>query len=355
MTAKRVFVGTVIVLSTLLGAYLAVRLINIIVLLLLAFVFASAIAPLVSRLHRRFSLGLSIGLVYIGLLTVAGILLAVIISPLAVQAAGLIGSAPELLERSQQGIIALQRRFNLPAEILTPNLARNYTQILERAPALAAGVFNVTLGFITGIAGMLLVLVMAFYWLLERRNVEGTWLQLVSPANRPKARDIMVQIEEKAGGYVRGITTLAVIMAVLSYFGLLLLGIQYALVLALIAGLAEFVPLAGPFIAAVPALLIAFAESPGKALAVLILYIVLQQIENNLLVPKVMQHSVGLSPLTTLVAVLAGAALLGIIGALLSVPVASAMKIILQRTVFDHCEEYVTATADSGPTRPPRS
>lgn len=344
MTAKRVFVGTIIVLATLFGVYLAYRLISIIVFLILAFVFASAIAPLVKRLNRRFSLGLSIGLVYLGFLAVVSVLLAVIISPLAAQATELIRSAPELLQQAQTGLVNLQRRFDLPSDFLTPNLTQNFTRLLERAPALAAGVFNVTLGFITGIAGILLVLVMAFYWLLERRNVESTWLQLVPPPSRPKARDILVQIEEKAGGYVRGITTLAILMAVLSYFGLLLLGMEYALVLALIAGLAEFVPLAGPFIAAVPAILVGLSDSPLKALAVIVLYIVLQQIENNLLVPKVMQRSVGLSPLTTLVAVLAGAALLGIIGALLAVPVASAIKIILQSTVFDHCEDYVAAT-----------
>ncbi len=334
MSPKRVFISTVVVLATLLGAYLAVRLISIIILLAIAFIFASAVAPLVSRLNRRLGLGASIALVYLGLALVLGLLFAVIAQPLVAQTTELIQNAPQVLEQVQSQITAIQRRLNLPATTLTPDLQGSFGELLRRAPALAAGVLNVTLGFVTGIASALLVLVMAFYWLLERRNVEGTWLTFVPAQHRGRARSIMQETEEKAGGYVRGVTTLALLLALLSYIVLKVIGIPFALVLALIAGLAEFVPLAGPFIAAVPAILIGLSVSPTTALVVTIAYIVIQQIENNLLVPKVMQRSVGLSPLTVLVAVLAGAALLGVVGALLSVPVASAIQIVLKHTLL---------------------
>ena len=334
MTAKRVFIGTVVVLGTLLGAYLLYRMLSILILLALAFVFASSIAPLVNRLDRKLGLGLSIGLVYLGLFLGLAAMFAVIAQPLVAQATLLVSDAPALLTRVQTQITAVQTRFNLPADTLTPDLRGSYGTLLQRAPSLAGGILRTTLGFVAGFGSSLLVLVMAFYWLLERRNIEGTWLGLVPVHRRGHAREMIQEIEEKAGGYVRGVATLAAIMAVLTFFGLELIGMPFALVLALIAGLAEFIPLAGVFIASAAALLVALSQSPKTALLVLILYTVLQQFENNFLVPKVTQRSGGLSPLTTLVAVLAGAGLLGVVGALLAVPVASAVDVVLKHTIL---------------------
>ncbi len=335
MTAKQVFQGTVVVLLTLLGAYLLYRLRNIVISLLIAFIFAAAIAPLVRPLNRRLSLGSSIGVVYLGLIVLAAVLLAVIVTPLAAQVGNLIETAPELLGTTQERIAQLQRRFNLPSDILTPDLQQYYGDLARRAPSLAAGVLNVTLGFFTGIAGILVVLVLAFYWLLERRDVEGTWLSLVPRQHRPEAREIIEEIEGKLGAYVRGQLILALAVGLISFVGLLLFGMPYTLVLALVAAIGELIPLVGPIIGAVPAIIIAFATQSWQiAVGVMILYIGIQQVENNFLVPKIMQRSVGLSPLTVLVAVLAGAALLGIIGALLAVPVASAMQVVLKHTLF---------------------
>lgn len=333
MTARQAFAGSLAALLTLLGAYLVYRLLSIIVFLLIAFIFAAAISPLVRRLNRRLPLAAAIGVVYLGLLAVFAVLMTVIITPVARQTTELVRNAPDLLDRVQVQITNLQRQFNLPT--VTPDLQQYVSQIAQQAPALAAGVLNVTLGVVTSVGGVLVVLVMAFYWLLERRDIEGTWISLVPRYRRAETREVIEEIEAKLGAYVRGQLILAVIVGLISFFGLLLLGMDYVLVLALIAGIGELIPLAGPIIGAVPAVGIAFAtQSPQKALLVLALYIGIQQAENNLLVPKVMQRSVGLSPLTVLFAVLAGVALLGIIGALLAVPVASAIQVILQHTLF---------------------
>ncbi len=346
MTARRAFVGTVVVLLTLLGAYLVYRLFSIIVLVLIAFIFAAAISPMVRRLNRRLPLAAAIGVVYLGLLAVFAALMTVIITPVVQQTTTLIQNSPRLLDQVQAQITSLQRQFNLPT--VTPDLQQYVSQIAQQAPALAAGVLNVTLGVVTSVGGVLVVLVMAFYWLLERRDIEGTWIALVPRSRRAETREVIEEIEGKLGAYVRGQLILAVIVGLFSFFGLLILGMEYVLVLALIAGIGELIPLAGPIIGAVPAVLIAFAtESPQTALLVLALYIGIQQVENNFLVPKVMQRSVGLSPLTVLLAVLAGVALLGIIGALLAVPVASAMQVILQHTLFRR-QQYLASPASAG-------
>lgn len=340
MRPKQVFVATLVVLLTLLGAYLIIELRDIIVLLVIAFTFASAVAPAVTRLNRRLPLGASIGVVYITLILVVAGMLTFIFQPLVSQTGTLINNAPQLLEDAEARIADLQEFVRIP-NTPAPDLTRYYSQLAERAPTLVRGVLNVTIGFITGLAGVAVVLVLAFYWLLERRNIEGTWLSLVPSDKRTEARQIIVEIEAKLGGYVRGQLLLAVIVGILSYFGLLILDIEYVLVLALLAGISELIPLVGPFIGAVPAVLVALVESPTKALLVVGLYFIIQQLENHLLVPKVMEHSVGLSALTVLVAVLAGAALLGIVGVVLSVPVASAIQVILNHTLFapDHVVE----------------
>jgi predicted PurR-regulated permease PerM len=294
-------------------------------------------------------LAAAIGVVYLGLLAVFAVLMTVIITPVVQQTTQLIRSAPELLDQVQIQIANVQRQFRLPA--VTPNLEEYVTQIAQQAPALAAGVLNVTLGVVTSVAGVLVVLVMAFYWLLERRDIEGTWISLVPRARRAETREVIEEIEAKLGAYVRGQLILAVIVGLISFFGLLVLEMPYILVLALVAGIGELIPLAGPIIGAVPAVVIAFAtQSPQEALLVLALYIAIQQFENNFLVPKVMQRSVGLSPLTVLLAVLAGAALLGIIGALLAVPIASAIQVILQHTLFRK-QQYLANASPTTTTR----
>ena len=349
MTARKASISTVSVLLTLLGAYLVYRLLSIIIFVLIAFIFAAAISPMVRRLNRRLPLAAAIGVVYLGLLAVFAVLMTVIITPVVQQTTQLIRSAPELLDQVQIQIANLQRQFRLPA--VTPNLEEYVTQIAQQAPALAAGVLNVTLGVVTSVAGVLVVLVMAFYWLLERRDIEGTWISLVPRSRRAETREVIEEIEAKLGAYVRGQLILAVIVGLISFFGLLILEMPYILVLALVAGIGELIPLAGPIIGAVPAVVIAFAtQSPQEALLVLALYIAIQQFENNFLVPKVMQRSVGLSPLTVLLAVLAGAALLGIIGALLAVPIASAIQVILQHTLFRK-QQYLANASPPAPTR----
>jgi predicted PurR-regulated permease PerM len=111
------------------------------------------------------------------------------------------------------------------------------------------------------------------------------------------------------------------IIGVLTFIGLSILGVNFALVLSLIAGLTEFVPIAGPFIGAIPAVLVAFTQSPLKALLVIILYIIIQQLENNLIVPKVMQKVTGLNPVVVIVVMLVGAKIAGIPGVILAIPV----------------------------------
>jgi len=113
------------------------------------------------------------------------------------------------------------------------------------------------------------------------------------------------------------------------YLGLLILGVKYALILALIAAIGEAVPYLGPIMTAIPAVFLAFVQSPIKALLVLILFILVQQLENHILVPKVMQKAVGLNPISSIIALLIGAKIGGIVGMILAIPVATAASVVI--------------------------
>ena len=137
------------------------------------------------------------------------------------------------------------------------------------------------------------------------------------------------RIQKKFGLWLRGEIILMVIVGLFSYVGLLILGVDYALILGIIAGLAELVPYAGPVISAIPAVLIAATQSPLKALFVLVLYFAIQQLENNVIVPKVMQHAVGMNPLVSILSLLIGFQLAGVMGALLAIPVTTALSVVV--------------------------
>jgi predicted PurR-regulated permease PerM len=173
--------------------------------------------------------------------------------------------------------------------------------------------------------------VITFYLLIERKNLHHslTWFFGDGQAEA-KAESFVNQIESQIGGWVRGESALMFIVGLLTYIGLKLLGINYALPLAIIAGILEILPNIGPTISAVPAIAVAyFSVSPTMALAVTALYVLVQQLENNFIVPMVMKQSVGLNPLITIVTLLVGFRLGGAIGAVLSIPIFLVLKVVV--------------------------
>lgn len=185
------------------------------------------------------------------------------------------------------------------------------------------------LGLFENLLGLVSVIVVTFYLLLDKDKVENFITSLFGE-RREKARRLLGQIEGKLGAWLRGQLILSLIVGVLVYIGLVVLGIEFALSLAIIAALLEIVPVIGPIIAAVPAVLIAFTISPLLALLVAGLYLAVQQIEGHVIVPQVMKRAVGLNPLLVIFAVIVGGRLLGIGGALLAVPIAVVIQVILE-------------------------
>jgi len=189
---------------------------------------------------------------------------------------------------------------------------------------LAGGIFG-------NIMNILALFFMSYYLVLDRPKLHRYLLRLFDdPGAESKAEDLVVAIEEQVGGWVRGELLLMLVIGVMTYIGLALLGVPYALPLAVIAGLLEAVPNLGPTIAAIPALIIGLTVSPIIALGTLILSIVIQQLENNIIVPKIMQSATGTEPLITILVLLVGFALGGITGAILSMPIYLTIQTVIK-------------------------
>jgi predicted PurR-regulated permease PerM len=193
------------------------------------------------------------------------------------------------------------------------------------------GLFSTVTGVFGSIFSFILVLVMTFYMVVHDDPLRKILRSVIPEQHVPYVSQLFTKIRDKLGAWLRGQLMLSCLIGLLVFIGLTLLGVPYAAVLGLLAALLEFIPYIGPIFAAVPALLIAVSQGGiVMVILVLVMYLVVQQFENHILVPKVMQHAVGLNPIFSIIAILVGAKLAGVPGALLAIPVATALSVFLQ-------------------------
>jgi predicted PurR-regulated permease PerM len=211
---------------------------------------------------------------------------------------------------------------------------------------------EVTIGIVTGVGGGLLgaltVFVIAFYYLTEKALLRQLVLGQVRLESRERVTNTWDAVEAQLGRWLRGQFTLCLIIGTLSLIGYGAMGVQFWPLLGLWAGITEIIPIVGPWIGGAPAVIIAMTQGWDKAIMVTIFVVILQFLENSVLVPRVMRGAVGLSPLTVFVAILAGTQMLGIIGALLAIPVAAAVQVVLSQ----YLEGRRLANRASEPTLP---
>ncbi len=338
MNSWHTFYRTCIVLLTLLGAYLLWELSEIVVVLFAAIIFASTIRPLVGFLVRH-RVPQSVAVMLIYLLTFGSLLalIAVSVPPLARFVIDAV-SGGILMDQVRTMLaplpLFLYSNFGLilPVAEMPEQLGELMTEVNDAGRDQALPVALTTL---TGIGQFGLALVISYYWLTTRQSLLTLLLRLSPVHHRARTQTIWDDIEQTLGAYVRGQFILVILIGIASFAGLLLIRVPYALALAVVAGLTEVIPVVGPILGAVPAVLIAFAESPTKGLLVIGWYILIQQLEANVLVPKVMESNVGLNPLVVIVAIVAGGTLNGVLGALLAIPIAGALQVIAQHLLIE--------------------
>lgn len=198
------------------------------------------------------------------------------------------------------------------------------------------------------------VLLLAYYWLVEGDMIIRRIVLRTRMEKRQQLRELISEIEGKIGGYFRGQLLLCLLIGVLSLLAFLIIGVPNALTLALISGVTEAIPILGPALGAVPAILMTFSTEPVKAIWVLLAMVLIQSMENNLLVPRIMGKSVGVNPLLTLLSIAAFGLLFGFVGAILAIPLAAILQILLSRLLFrTPAVEEVAAQPDANqqPTR----
>jgi len=337
-TPGRVVQATLIVVAVTFALLLIFRFSLVVFSLFEAIVFGTALIPIVNWLYNRglprvLSIGI-VSLIILGVIVGFGLLLA----PVVVDQGAFIGSTlakfyldfrESLLQSSS---ILLQRiAIYLPIGIPSTPVTANEPQSLEPV----AGVLVYGESILRGIFTSLAVLLLTIYWVLDRERILR-WFVLLFPSQwRETVRDFITETEEKVGAYLRGLAVLCLSVGLMALVAYLIIGLPNALLLAILAGILEAVPLVGPILGAIPAVFIALAVHPDKVTWVILATVIIQLLENNLLVPRIMDRAVGVNPVITLLAFAAFSSLFGLAGALLAIPLAVVAKLLFNRVVLD--------------------
>ena len=337
-TFRRVVSATLVLISVILGFWLLYRFNEVVFILFIAVVIGTVIRPVVAWLRRRGVPRIAgVLLVYLMLLILlTGFLL--LLFPLIVeQSRTLAVAVPGYYHTLREWMVNYPNRWMmrlgrfLPAALPSP-LPTHQTgpQMLASAEqALRYAALAAKLVFMA-----IVILVLAFYWTLDGPRIIQSFLLLVPQDQRERRSELISVMETKLGFYIAGQGVLCLAIGIMALIVYLLLGLPSALLLALVAGVLEAVPMVGPLLGAVPAALIALSIAPSKMVWVIVATLIIQQLENRLLVPRVMRKAMGVNPFVTLLAIFAFSSLFGIAGALMAIPMAAFIQLLLDHFVF---------------------
>ena len=341
------------VLVVVVAAAIAMVASHVLVLVVISILLAASIDPVVGRVrqHVPLSRGATVLTVY-GVFVAASILLVLLVVPAAMdQMDSFSGRLPALLDDAKAWAETAR------PEVVGDAVGRVATSIeatLARAelePVDSDTVVRVGISLVEGVVTVITLLSLTFFWLVSREPMQRFVLAVLPLAYRAGVREGWNIVEERLGLWMRGQLTLMVFIGVVTTIAYVVLGLENALLLGLIAGIAEIIPIVGPALGAIPALMSAvITGGPELALLVAGVYVVIQVIEGHVLVPMVMRNAVGLPPYVVIVSLLIGAAVAGLIGALLAVPAAAALVVVLERV--QSRDESVSITPSSSTSTP---
>lgn len=332
--------ATLLVLATALSFWLLYRFRTVLLVLFVALVISTAMKPVVDNLHRR-GLSRPVGVVAVYLVLLLVLILFLLLgAPLMIEQSARINLAiPDVYQElrsallNQPNLLLRRLAIELPLELRTP-AAPAESDGAETIVALQQ-IWQILGRASLALLNVLATFILAFYWTLEGDRLKRALLLFVPPNQRDGARLLISEIEGALGRYTVGLVILVIFVGVLSLIAYLLIGLRYALVLAVVAGLLEAVPIIGPMLGAIPAVIVALSQDPIKALWVIVAALAIQQIENSFLFPRVMSRSVGVNPLVTLLAFVAFGYLFGPAGAFVAIPLAAILQLLLNRYLLE--------------------
>jgi predicted PurR-regulated permease PerM len=314
--ARKTIIFTVILLFGL-GFLYYIR--DILFQILISFVIVSAFKPFIKRMEKhQISRTLSVVIAYVLFLSVVGFSVYILVPSFVYQTGNFVKNIPAYLSN-----LGLPQAFK--EQILQ--------QFLLQLGQIPGQIGKATISIFSNVLNVVTVLIISFYLLISREKLDDAILKILGETRGERAILLLGKIEDKIGGWAKAELLLMIIVGSSTYLGLLLLKVPYALPLAIIAGLLEIVPMIGPFIAAVPAIVIGFGTSLFTGIATASLAFLIQQVENYIFVPKIMQKSVGLNPVITLLALSIGFKIQGIAGALISIPIILSLSVLLNEVL----------------------
>ncbi len=298
---------------------------------------AMGFAPLVTIIERsrsgargRIPRWLAILVIYIAIVVVLLLVALAVVPPLISQAAALWAKMPDEFDKFQHFLI----RYKLLRRPIT--LAEAVQNAPEGTSSNAVNTVLLALSnLVGGIFGFITILILSFYLLVEAKSMFDYIARFIPPGRRGDVANAVREAVVKVSAWLRAQFVLAGVMGSFATVGLFLMGVPYFYVLALVAAIGETIPIVGPIIGGVTAVIVSLSVSPKLALMVGIYFFVLHQLEANVLVPKIMERRVGVSPVAVLVALLIGGALWGLVGAILAIPTAAILSIIVDQIAAD--------------------
>ena len=307
---------------------------------IISIVLAQLLHPVVSAVERRMpgrrrypgvTRIVAIVLIYLCALAILGVFLLMTIPPVFTESQEFVETLPKLYERAHEGIESWSAEFTqrIPDE-LRSELEDAVAAGGDVLTAAALGILRRTISGVSNaltlIIGLVIVPFFLFYLLKDRQEVLGGALSILSPQTQRRVSDVLHLVNNVVGAYVRGQLFSALIVAVMVFIGLTLLGIKFAAILAIVAGLFGLIPIVGAVLGAVPGVLVALASSPQQALWVALMYIIVQLVESNIISPRIQSNAVRLHPAMVIIVLVCSSEIAGLWGMVVGVPLTAAVR-----------------------------
>lgn len=346
-----------------LAVYLISQTLTAFVPISIAFILAFILYPLVKFLTAlsiggkkiKISVPLAILLAFCAFGLVLFILVSVLFAPLIEEFNKLYKNIPQILTGIQLLLVEFENDILLPlaksgiydkqSEQLIAFLQKAITGGLSFSFSLLKNIANLSVNVVAKVVELIVVPVLTFYFIKDWRIILNAFTSLFDVRHRPKVEVILFEMGRVVSDFLRGQFLLCLIIGILMFIGLSLLKIEYPLVLALLAGIAEAVPIVGPILSAVPAIFIGMVTSPYLGLKVALFCFFVQQLENHILVPKVMSGSIHLHPASVIISILVAGQFLGFLGMIIALPTIALLKVLMKH--FWITEEKSNGKADN--------
>jgi predicted PurR-regulated permease PerM len=337
-TPRRVVQATILFAAIAAAFYLMIRFQLVVLSLFSAIVISNAMEPVLIWLNKRgISRGVAAALIFlVMLILITGVIL--LMAPLITnQGAQIVETFGNYYQTARDGLaqssnlllrrIGLQMPLTFPPEIQTTTPDGGLEQQMETVMAVGQGVIRTILYAIA-------ILLITFYWTLEGQTAVRSLVLFVRPEKRQQVRDFIDTVLEQLGKYTRGLLLLSAMVGALYLGAYMLIPVPNALLLAIIGAAFEIVPLIGPFLGILPAFLIVIALDPTRLVWLIAAFVVIQQLENSYLTPRVMKATADVNPIVTLLALTAFGSLFGLLGAVLAIPLAMVISLVINELVF---------------------